>query len=115
MEKRLHELDVHEVRAAQIGIVHDEDVAFVERCPLLLHALDDRLRGKLHRSHEDRQAEFALGDQLAGIAMVDAVRSVQRFGDHRRERGAHEGQVHLIADLLQPVLDHHQRDGIDVG
>ena len=38
-----------------------------------------------------------------------------RLGDHRAERRAAEREVHLVADLLQAVLDDGERDGIDRG
>ena len=63
IEERLDELDVHQMRAAEIGIVDDENVAFADG----LCALDHRLGRELHRADEDRQAELALRDQLAGI------------------------------------------------
>ena len=76
-------------------------------------ALDHRLHRELHRADEHRQAELALGDQLAGVAVVDAVGAVERLGDHRAERRAHERQVHLVADLLQAVLQHREGDGVE--
>ena len=78
-----------------------------------VHALDHRLDGELHRADEDRQPELALGDQLAAVAVVDAVGAVERLGDHRAEGAAHERQVHLVADLHQAVLQDGQGDGVD--
>ena len=46
-------------------------------------------------------------------AAIDAVGAVVGLGDHRREGRAQEGQVHLVADLLQAVLDDGEGDGID--
>src|SRR5262249_4320674 len=67
----------------------------------------------LHDADEDRQPELALGDDLAVVLVVDAVGAVEALGDHRRERGALEREVHLARDLLESVLHDDQRDGID--
>ena len=115
VEERLDELHVHQVRAAEVRIVHDEDVALRERDLLVAHPVDHRLGGELHRADEHRQAELALRDQLARLAVVDAVGAVERFRDHRAERGAHEREVHLVADLLQAVLDHREGDRVERG
>ncbi len=111
IEERLDELDVHQMGAAEIGVVDDEDIAWVHRP----RPLDHRLRRELHGADENRQAEIALGDELAGIAVIDAVGAVERLGDHRAEGGAHEGEVHLVANLLQPVLDHGEGNGVEGG
>ena len=113
IEKRLHELHVHEVRAAEVGVIHDEDVTRIDRPLVVPHALDHRPGGKLHRADKNGQAELALGDQRAVFLGVDAVGAVHRLRDHGREGCAAEGEVHLVADLLQAVLDHGKRDGID--
>jgi hypothetical protein len=63
---------------------------------------------------EHREPELALRDQRAVARRIDAVRAVQRLGDHRREGRAHEREVHLVADLLQAVLDDGQRDRIEL-
>ena len=76
-------------------------------------ALDHRLRRELHRADEHRQAEFALRDQLAGVAVIDAVGAVEGLGDHRPEGRAHEREVHLVADLLQAGLDDRERERVD--
>ena len=59
-------------------------------------------------------AEIALGDHVAVVAVIDAVGAVIGFRDDRAEGRAFEGQVHLVADLDQPVLDHRQGDRIDI-
>jgi len=73
IEKWLYELDVHQMRAAKIGIIENENVAFAER----LCALDHRLGRELHRADKYRQAELALRDQLAGIPAVNSVGAVE--------------------------------------
>ena len=116
VEERLHEPHIHEMRAAEIGIVDDEHVARIDLAGVVrLHALDHRPGRELHGADEHRQAELALGDQRAVGDVVDAVGTVHALGDHRREGGAHEGEVHLVADLDQAVLDDGQGDGIEVG
>ena len=95
--------------AAAVGIVDEEDVALHH----LALGLDDRARGELHDAHEDRQTELALGDDVARVAIVDAVRAIEALGDDRREGRALERQIHLAGHLLQAVLHDDQRDGID--
>ena len=109
VEERFDEPDVHQVGAAQVGVVDDEEVAGRE----VPGALDHRLGAELHGADEDRQSQLALRDQLAGGGVVDAVGAIQRLGDHRAERGADERQVHLVAHLLQAVLDHREGDRIE--
>ena len=48
----------------------------------------------------------------APTAMVDAIGAVQRFGDHRRKRGAHDGEIHFVADLVEAALDNGEGDGV---
>ena len=110
IEERFHELHVHEVRAAEIGVIHGENIAGLDR----RRARDDGLGRLLHGPDKDRQAEVALGDELAGLAVIDAVGAVLSLGDDRAERRPHEGQVHLVADLLKTVLDDAQRDGVEL-
>ena len=95
--------------AAEIGIVDDDNVARLK----VMAALDHRLGGELHDADEDRQAHLALGDDLAGVAMIDAVGAVEGFGDDRRERGLLVHQVHFARDLAQAVLDDREGDGIE--
>ena len=111
VEVGLHEAHVHQVGAAQVGVVDDVEIARRE----VAGALDHRLGAELHGADEDRQAELALRDELSGGGVVDAVGAVQRLRDHRAERRAHEGQVHLVAHLLQAVLDDREGDRIEAG
>src|ERR1700722_1078462 len=69
IEKWFYELDVHQMRAAKIGIVENENVAFAEG----FGALDHRLGRDLHRADKYRQAKLALRDQLAGIPAVNSI------------------------------------------
>jgi hypothetical protein len=69
IEERLHEAHVHQVRAAEIGVVDDVDVARLQ----VLGAVDHGLGAELHRADEDRQSQLALRDQFARAAVVDAI------------------------------------------
>src|SRR5439155_12523631 len=64
-----HHLDVHQVGAAEIGVVDQDHIARLE----VAAALDDGLGGELHDPDKNRQPEFALGDDLPRGAIVDAV------------------------------------------
>ena len=109
VEERLDHLDVHQMRAAAVRVVDEEDVARRD----VARALDDRARGELHDAHEDGQPQLALGDDVAGVAVVDAVGTVEALGDDRREGGALEGEIHLAGHLLEAVLDDDEGDGVD--
>ncbi len=112
--ERPGEAHIHQVGAAQIGIVDDVDVAGRGLGgPALADHLDQRGGRILHGADEDRQAPGALRDQRAVLRRIDPVRAVVRLGDHRREGGAREGQVHLVADLLQAGLDDRQGDRVE--
>ena len=105
---------VHQVRAAEIGIVDDIDVAGLGRPRLAFADQADQLaRGILHGADEDRQAELALADQRAGVLVVDARGAVVGLGDHGREGRAREGDVHLVADLAEARLDHGECERVD--
>jgi hypothetical protein len=54
--ERPYHLDVHQVGAAQIGIIDQDDVTRFE----VAAPLDDRLGGELHHPDKDRQTQFAL-------------------------------------------------------
>src|SRR5437763_4279128 len=71
--ERPHHLDVHQVGAAEIGIIDQDDVTRIE----IAAPLDHRLGRELHHPDKDREAEFALGDDFAGRAVVDPVRAVK--------------------------------------
>ena len=101
VEERLHELNVHEMRAAEIGVVDDIDVTRLG----IARDRNDRLGGFLHRSDENRQAKVALRNQFAVVPVINPVRSVLPFRNDRTKRRSHECQIHFVANLLQAVLD----------
>lgn len=111
-EARRDELHVLQVAAAQIGIVHDPDVAGLETA-LRVGDLDHRLDGKLRVGEEDRQAVATLRDGLASHGMEDAVRAVVRLRDDRRERRMNEMEVHLVGNLLERAANNGKCHGID--
>ena len=108
------EAHVHQMRAAEIGVVDDVDVAFLRRqAASVSDHLDDCLRRILHDADEDRQALRPLRDQRTVYGRVDAVGAVVRLGYDRREGGSAEGQVHLVAGLLERGLDDGEGDGVE--
>ena len=72
VEERFHELDIHRVGAAEIGIVDDKDVSWLYRTGSGDHCLS----GVLHRTDKDRQTVLALSDQISCIPVIDAVGAV---------------------------------------
>ena len=105
---------IHQMRAAKIGIVDDIDVTRVRGCRRALADQPDQLgSGILHGADKDRQTAGTLRDQRAVRSAIDAVRTVIRLGDHRREGGAGETQIHLVAGLLQPGLDDAKGDRVE--
>ena len=65
--ERQREAHVHQVRAAEIGIVDRIDVAGLGFAGLAFADQSDQLGGGiLHGADEDRQPELALGDERAG-------------------------------------------------
>ena len=104
------EAHVHQVGAAEVGVVDGEDVALADGG---LRG-DQVLGGELHGADEDRQPQLALRDQLAVLLRIDAVGAVEPFRDDRAEGRAHEGEVHLVAHLLQAALHHAEGDGVEL-
>ena len=97
------------MRAADVGIVHQDDVAVLEIAAVRNHTAA-RL---LHHADENRQAELTLSDHIAVLLGIDPVGAVEGLRDHRREGRLLVNQIHLAADLLQPFFDDRKRDGID--
>ena len=96
------------MRAAEIGVVEDEDVA-IDRVGELV---DHRLGGERHDADEDRQARTCPAPGWRRWRVVEAVAGVVRLGDGRVERGAEQGRVHFVGDLFEPALEHRKRDRI---
>ncbi|OIQ65080.1 hypothetical protein GALL_533630 [mine drainage metagenome] len=114
--ERSRKAHVHQMRAAQIGVVDDVDITELRRRRHPRRdALDQHPRRILHGADKHRQAPRALRDQRAILGGIDAVRAVVRLGNHRREGRARKRQVHLVADLLQPGLNDGQRNRINHG
>ena len=110
VEEGQRETHVHQVGAAEVRVVDREDVALAHRGP----GGDQVLGRELHGADEDRQTQLALRDQLAVLLGVDAVGAIQPLRDDRAEGRADEGEVHLVADLLQAALHHAEGDGIEL-
>ena len=70
VEERLDELHVHQMGAAEIGIV--DDIHVTRRHPAT-RPRDHRTGAVLHGAHEDRQTILALGDQGAVIPVVNPI------------------------------------------
>jgi hypothetical protein len=116
VEERLHEAHIHQMRAAQIGIVDDEDVAWIDLAGIVgFHTLDDRPGRKLHGADENRQSQLALRNQRAVDGVVNPVGTIHSLRNHWRKGRANERQVHFVADLDQAVLDDGQGDGVEIG
>src|SRR3546814_16832071 len=76
--------DVCSSDLAKIGIVDDVDIARLRRQQRhLQRPLDHGLGRELHGTDKNRQAKFALGDQFAGLAVIDAVGAVERSEERR--------------------------------
>jgi hypothetical protein len=104
------------MRPAQIGVIHDIDVTRFRRCGFAAgDAGNQGAGGELHHADEDRQPLGPLCDQAAIRGGIDPVGAVIGFGNYGGKGGAREGQVHLVADLLQTGLDHGEGDGIKHG
>ena len=112
--KRTGKPHIHQMRAAQIGIVDDIDVVRLwRRSGSCGDHFDQRAGGILHGPDKYRQATRPLGNQGTVIGGVDPVGTVICFRDHRRESSAREAQIHFVTDLLQAGLDDRERNGVN--
>ena len=108
------EAHVHQMRAAEIWIVDDIDVAVLRlQAAACGDHLDDGPCRMLHDPDEYGQAFAALGDKRAVEGRIDAVRTIVGLRDDRREGCPREGQVHLVAGLLECGLNDRKRDGVE--
>ena len=84
VEIRQHEPNIHQMRAAEIGIVDDVDVAGFGFARAALANEAHKIRsGMLHRANEHRQAKLALCNQSSGVPIIDAVSTIVGFGNNR--------------------------------
>ena len=111
VEERLDETDIHQVGAAQVRIIDNEEIAIFQ----VFGPFDDTLCTELHGADKHRKPQFPLGNQFPAVLFVNPVRTVQGLGNDRTESGADKGQVHLIADLLQSALNDSEGDRVKSG
>ncbi len=78
------------------------------------HPVDHGLGRELHGADEHRKTKLALCNQRAIDGVVNAVGAIHALGDHRRKGRADERQIHLVADLDQPILDDRKRNRVEV-
>ena len=109
-EHRHHDGDVRQMRAAEIGVVEDPDVALAHR--LERHVVQQpshhrRQRAEMHRDGERLRQCLALQREQAG-------RGVQAFLHDGGEGAAHQRELHLVGDAVELVAQHFERDRIDV-
>ena len=95
--------------AARIGIVDDEQVAFMH---ILAEAGRNRLRRPRHRAHMDRDM-LRLRNQPA-VAIADGGGEVARRVENLRIGGAQHRLAHLLDDGRQPVADHGDGDRVEI-
>jgi hypothetical protein len=107
VEDRLGEHDVRQMRAAAgVGVVADEDVAFLEirEIVALGDVADDAdQRAEMHRDVHRLAERAALRVEQAGRG-VAALLDVGRVG------GAHQRLAHLLDDRGERVADHLDGD-----
>ena len=97
------------VAAGNIGIVHQEDVAFGD---VVAERRDQGAHGKAAAGGMRRQA-FGLADDVA-VAAGDEAGEVVRLAEDRAERRLLHHPSHLPADMVETVLRQREQDGIDV-
>ena len=104
-EDGLEDRDVRRVVVAAVGVVEDEDVALVRRCPRSARRGPHRVR---RRGHQHRDVG-RLRDQ-AQVAVEDRGHEVARLGEDRRAARAQHRLADLAADGVQPVADDRGQD-----
>ena len=110
VEEGKRETHVHQVGAAEVGVVDREDVALAYFVGLV--AIRCSVENCMVPTKTGKP-QLALRDQLAVLPGVDAVRAVEPLRDYGAEGRANEGEVHLVADLLQAALHHAEGDGVE--
>ena len=102
--------DVGEVAAAEIGVVEDEEVSFVD---VVAEVVADGGAGDGEGADVHGDA-LALGDELA-VAVEDGGGEVAAGVEDLGHGGAEHGLGHFLGDGLQAVLDDGEGDGVSVG
>ena len=109
-EHRLQQHVLGHVAGAAVRVVVQDDVALVERVEPEL--LDRPLDGELDRA-DLRGAELGLREHVARRVEDDA-REVERLVEDRRVGRRHHRHAHVAAAARQVVVDHRERDRIEV-
>ena len=107
-----HQPHVRQVRAAQMRVVEDENIAVLRGVAELV---DHGLYREGHDAHKDRQPRFALHQRVAGFGVVQAVAGVVRLGDDGVEGRAKQRRVHFVGDLLHPAREDGECDRVNLG
>ena len=79
VEEWPHHLHVHQVGAAQVGIVDDDDIPGGR----IRNAIDHRMHRVAHNVDEIGQATRSLDDDISGQPVIDTTGAIETVGDHR--------------------------------
>ena len=101
------DIDVRQMRAAEIGVIVNEHIAIMD---IVAKGLDHRAHCVRHRAEMDWQIR-ALRHHVA-FRVEDAAGIVARDFQDWRIGGFGEDDLHLLGRLEQAVLDHFKRCGI---
>ena len=107
VEGRPHHIHVGQMAAAEVGIVMDEDIAFVH---VIRERTDHGANRVRHRAEMDGQVG-PLRHHLAAEIEHPAGVIAGRF-QQWREGGLGEDDAHLLGDLVETVLDDLEGGGI---
>jgi len=108
VKRRRNGIKIHDVLAAAIRIVGDNDIA--GRKFLGGKRLHQLAHGDLEAREQARRV-VRLGDGRSG-GIGDDAGDILDLGDERGAPGAHQGVAHLVRDLFERVADHLHGDGI---
>jgi hypothetical protein len=86
----------------QIGVVHQEHVA-------RLHGVRREIA-----HHGVRHGGIGAAGELAAVTVEQADAVIVRLADHRRARGALDGEFDFRLDGIERAFDDLQHDGIDL-
>ena len=101
--------EIRQVVAAVVGVVEQIDVARADRAA---KAVVHRFRRPGQRADVDRHV-LGLRDQAA-LGIADGGREIAARVDDLGVRGAQHRLAHLLGDRVQAMLDHGDRDRIDL-